>query len=200
MAVQESLFDRDERRRWATGPGSTSAQDGSTRRRRIVRANCWTTIPWRAERRQMYDRVLDVPRLVSFHDLFEEHPPHPALNSYAGGSTTSTPANSASRSPPPACACIATAPTVWPGTATPSAAAAPRTPWWRSSASAPPGPSRCAPAAAARRCGFQHGHGDLLVMGGSCQRTWEHSVPKTSARLGRGSASSSAHATCARPL
>ncbi len=22
------------------------------------------------------------------------------------------------------------------------------------------------------------GHGDLLVMGGSCQRTWEHSVPK----------------------
>ncbi len=23
-------------------------------------------------------------------------------------------------------------------------------------------------------------HGDLLVMGGSCQRTWEHSVPKTS--------------------
>jgi alkylated DNA repair dioxygenase AlkB len=22
------------------------------------------------------------------------------------------------------------------------------------------------------------GHGDLLVMGGSCQRTWEHSIPK----------------------
>ena len=22
-------------------------------------------------------------------------------------------------------------------------------------------------------------HGDLLVMGGSCQRTWEHAVPKT---------------------
>jgi alkylated DNA repair dioxygenase AlkB len=26
---------------------------------------------------------------------------------------------------------------------------------------------------------FALGHGDLLVMGGSCQRTWEHSVPKT---------------------
>ena len=25
---------------------------------------------------------------------------------------------------------------------------------------------------------FEMGHGDLLVMGGSCQRTWEHSVPK----------------------
>ena len=27
-------------------------------------------------------------------------------------------------------------------------------------------------------------HGDLLVMGGSCQRTWEHSVPKTSGGTG----------------
>ena len=22
------------------------------------------------------------------------------------------------------------------------------------------------------------GHGDLVIMGGSCQRTWEHAVPK----------------------
>ncbi|WP_298751213.1 alpha-ketoglutarate-dependent dioxygenase AlkB [uncultured Serinicoccus sp.] len=28
------------------------------------------------------------------------------------------------------------------------------------------------------------GHGDLLVMGGSCQRTWDHCVPKTSAPVG----------------
>ena len=28
------------------------------------------------------------------------------------------------------------------------------------------------------------GHGDLLVMGGSCQRTWEHAVPKTTAPKG----------------
>ena len=27
---------------------------------------------------------------------------------------------------------------------------------------------------------FEVGRGDLLVMGGSCQRTWEHSVPKRS--------------------
>ncbi|MBW3666347.1 MAG: alpha-ketoglutarate-dependent dioxygenase AlkB [Actinobacteria bacterium] len=25
---------------------------------------------------------------------------------------------------------------------------------------------------------FSLGHGDLVVMGGSCQRTWEHGVPK----------------------
>lgn len=28
------------------------------------------------------------------------------------------------------------------------------------------------------------GHGDLLVMGGSCQRTWEHAVPKTGRPVG----------------
>ena len=26
---------------------------------------------------------------------------------------------------------------------------------------------------------IRHHHGDLLVMGGSCQRTWEHAIPKT---------------------
>ncbi|MFG3506590.1 alpha-ketoglutarate-dependent dioxygenase AlkB [Streptomyces sp. NPDC047821] len=28
------------------------------------------------------------------------------------------------------------------------------------------------------------GHGDLIVMGGSCQRTWEHAVPKTAKGVG----------------
>ena len=28
------------------------------------------------------------------------------------------------------------------------------------------------------------GHGDLIVMGGSCQRTWEHAVPKTAQPVG----------------
>lgn len=31
---------------------------------------------------------------------------------------------------------------------------------------------------------FRLGHGDLLVMGGSCQRTWEHAVPKTREPVG----------------
>lgn len=31
---------------------------------------------------------------------------------------------------------------------------------------------------------FALGHGDLLAMGGTCQRTWEHCVPKTSRRCG----------------
>lgn len=31
---------------------------------------------------------------------------------------------------------------------------------------------------------FDVGHGDLLVMGGSAQRTWEHAVPKTARPVG----------------
>jgi hypothetical protein len=36
-------------------------------------------VPWHAERRQMYARVVDVPRLLSFYD--EDEPlPHPVLD------------------------------------------------------------------------------------------------------------------------
>lgn len=39
-----------------------------------------------------------------------------------------------------------------------------------------------------RRCSdrraFALGHGDLLVMGGSCQRTWEHAIAKTARPVG----------------
>ncbi|MDQ2797291.1 MAG: alpha-ketoglutarate-dependent dioxygenase AlkB, partial [Actinomycetota bacterium] len=31
---------------------------------------------------------------------------------------------------------------------------------------------------------YELGHGDLVVMGGSCQRTWEHAVPKTARTVG----------------
>jgi alkylated DNA repair dioxygenase AlkB len=31
---------------------------------------------------------------------------------------------------------------------------------------------------------YELGHGDLLVMGGSCQRTWDHSIPKTARPVG----------------
>ncbi|MGH3205256.1 MAG: alpha-ketoglutarate-dependent dioxygenase AlkB, partial [Streptosporangiaceae bacterium] len=34
------------------------------------------------------------------------------------------------------------------------------------------------------RLRYEVGHGDLLVMGGSCQRTWEHAVPKTAQAAG----------------
>lgn len=59
-------------------------------------------------------------------------------------------------------------------------------------------PSAASPAASAPRpagvksqsdhgCCFQPGEGDLLVMGGTCQETWEHAVPKVQ-HSGRGGA------------
>lgn len=32
---------------------------------------------------------------------------------------------------------------------------------------------------------FSLGHGDLVVMGGTCQRTWEHAIPKVASALPR---------------
>ena len=40
-------------------------------------------------------------------------------------------------------------------------------------------PFRLRPAGGGQSVGYLPGPGDLLVMGGSCQRTWQHSVPKT---------------------
>ena len=87
------------------------------------------------------------------------------------------------------CACTATGGTAWPGTATPSGAARTRTRWSPSCRWARRGRCCCARGRRGRagRGGslrFEVGHGDLLVMGGSCQRTWEHAVPKTSQAVG----------------
>jgi alkylated DNA repair dioxygenase AlkB len=45
-------------------------------------------------------------------------------------------------------------------------------------------PFRLRPRAGGPSLGFELGGGDLLVMGGSCQRTWEHSVPKVRRAVG----------------
>ena len=141
------------------------------------------TVPWRAERRQMYDRVVDVPRLLSFYG--EHDPlPHPLLaegrdrldEHYAARARRD-------RSGPAGSATTATAGTASPGTATGSGAAAARTRWWRSCRSGEARKLLLRPngGGAGRTLGFASGHGDLLVMGGSCQRTWEHCVPKSAA-------------------
>ena len=40
------------------------------------------------------------------------------------------------------------------------------------------------PRAGGASISFPLGHGDLLVMGGSCQRTWEHAILKTARPVG----------------
>ena len=40
------------------------------------------------------------------------------------------------------------------------------------------------PRGGGHQIGFSLGHGDLVVMGGSCQRTWEHAILKTAKPVG----------------
>jgi alkylated DNA repair dioxygenase AlkB len=252
----------DVRRRWVTGADSLFER---------LRAE----VPWRAERRPMYDRTVDVPRLLSFYTA-DEPLPDAALDEarraldqhYAAelgepfttvglafyrdgrdsvawhgdrlgrGSTHDTmvailvlgaprtlllrprpgtpPAQASSRSAPglPAAASLFTggpsataslpdvgASVVSPpgidlsagkastdgqsGIGRPSEGSGPPEASSLSDASSPTGIS--SPSGAGGATGtirFELGHGDLLVMGGSCQRTWEHAVPKTARAVG----------------
>lgn len=186
LAVQDSLFDHAERRQLGNGAWIDvragwldDAEHTTTLFEQLLAG-----IPWRAERRQMYDRVLDVPRLVSFHDLVQETVPHPALKQlrrrlndiYAG--ELGEPFTSAGL-------CLyrdGNDSVAWHGDTI-----------GRSStqdtmvAIVSLGAARTfalRPRGGGSSLRIQHSHGDLLVMGGSCQRTWEHSIPKTSRPTG----------------
>src|SRR4051812_18161437 len=78
VVVQGALFEHSERRDLGAGAWidirSAWVEDAD-----VLFDGLVDETPWRAERRQMYDRVLDVPRLVSFHDLTTEPPPHPVI-------------------------------------------------------------------------------------------------------------------------
>jgi alkylated DNA repair dioxygenase AlkB len=187
IAVQGSLFEHTERRQLGDGAfvevragwltGDPSLGEG------LLDA-LLSTVPWRAERRLMYDRVVDVPRLVSFHDLTVEDPPHPLLarlrrrlnDIYAGelGEPFTTVGLCCYRDGSDSVAwhgdTIGRSSTQDTMVAIVSLGAT-RTFALRRRGG---GPSLRLPQA----------HGDLLVMGGSCQRTWEHAVPKTSAPTG----------------
>ena len=140
-------------------------------------------VPWRAERRHMYDRVVDVPRLLCFYGEGEPLP-HPlltaalrALNAHYGaelGEPFRTAGLCLYRDGRDSVA--------WHGDRYGRGSredtmvailslGAPRTFGLRPRGG---GPSRR----------YEIGHGDLLVMGGSCQRTWEHAVPKTARAVG----------------
>lgn len=142
-------------------------------------------VPWRAERRQMYDRVVDVPRLVAHcegPDLPDAHLSalRERLNErYAPA--LGEPLVSAGL-------CLyrdGRDSVAWHGdtigrgryedtiVAIVSLGSA-RTLTLRPRSNSPGRQSLRYPV----------GHGDLFVMGGSCQRTWEHAVPKTTAAVG----------------
>jgi len=93
-------------------------------------------VPWRAERREMYDAVVDVPRLVHTY-LADDTLPHPALV--------------AGRAEDTMVAIVSVG---------------------------DPRRLLLRPRGGGPSIALTMGHGDLVVMGGSCQRTWEHAVPK----------------------
>jgi alkylated DNA repair dioxygenase AlkB len=141
------------------------------------------TVPWRAERRHMYDRVVDVPRLLCFYGEGEPLP-HPALTAAREaldahyGAELGEPFRTAGL-------CLYRdgrdsvawhGDTIGRGSIEDTMVAilslgAPRALTLR-------------PRGGGDRLRFEVGHGDLLVMGGSCQRTWEHAVPKTAQAVG----------------
>jgi alkylated DNA repair dioxygenase AlkB len=146
--------------------------------------------PWRAERRPMYDRVVDVPRLLSFHDLTTDPPPHPRVEDLRQRLNESY-ADELGEPFVTAGLCLyrdGNDSVAWHGdkigrggredtmVAIVSLGAT-RVFALRPKRGGRPGSQR-------RSLRLPQGHGDLLVMGGSCQRTWEHAVPKTARPCG----------------
>jgi alkylated DNA repair dioxygenase AlkB len=142
-------------------------------------------VPWRAERRQMYEREVDVPRLLCFYG--EDEPlPDPAL-AVAKGTLDRHYAAELGEPFRTAGLCYyrdGRDSVAWHGDTigrgsthdTMVAILSLGTP--RALLLRPRGGGR----GATRR--YDVGHGDLLVMGGSCQRTWEHAVPKATRAVG----------------
>jgi alkylated DNA repair dioxygenase AlkB len=188
VEIQGNLFD--------TAPGvEVRPLAGATRRTRL-RRGAWVDVrpnwvlgadevlatlvgevPWRAERREMYDRVVDVPRLV--HTYGDGEPlPHPALTTMR--STLSDHYLPELREPFVTAGCCyyrdGRDSVAWHGDTI-----------GRGSTEdtmvaivsfGDPRRLQLRPRGGGASITFTMGHGDLLVMGGSCQRTWEHAVPK----------------------
>ncbi|WP_063052311.1 alpha-ketoglutarate-dependent dioxygenase AlkB [Nocardia arthritidis] len=135
-------------------------------------------VPWKAERRPMYDRVVDVPRLLRFYSEHEPLP-DPAL---ADARTALSEHYRHELGEPFRTAGLCyyrdgRDSVAWHGDDIGRGAThdtmvaivsigAPRALLLR-------------PRGGGASIKYPVGHGDLLVMGGSCQRTWEHAVPKT---------------------
>ena len=195
LALQSSLFEHAERRHigngaWIDYRSGWLDDDAAD----SLFLDLHTDIPWRAERRQMYDRVLDVPRLVSFHDLVDEPPPHPQLkqirrrlnDAYAGelGEPFTTAGLCLYRDGDDSVAWHGD--TIGRSSTEDTMVAIVSLGATRVFALRPRGGGK-SPEPEGRRhrtLRLAHRHGDLLVMGGSCQRTWEHAIPKTTRPVG----------------
>jgi alkylated DNA repair dioxygenase AlkB len=140
-------------------------------------------VPWRADRRQMYDRVVDVPRLLRFYAEGEALP-DPILDQ--ARDELSAHYRAELREPFRTTGlCFyrdGNDSVAWHGD-TYGRGATEDTMVAIVSVGAPR-PLLLRPRRGGAGVRYQLGHGDLIVMGGSCQRTWEHAIPKTRRAVG----------------
>jgi alkylated DNA repair dioxygenase AlkB len=140
-------------------------------------------IPWRAERREMYDRVVDVPRLVHTYGVGEQLP-HPALVQARDLLSRHYLPDLGEPFVTAGCCFYRDGrdSVAWHGDRIGRARSHDTMVAIVSLGS--PRKLLLRPQGGSVEHTHPLGHGDLLVMGGSCQRTWEHAVPKTSRPVG----------------
>jgi len=140
-------------------------------------------VPWRAERRVMYDRTVDVPRLLCWYGPGEALPhdvltrARDALNRHYEhelGERFVTAGMCLYRDGRDSVAWHGD--TIGRGAHTDTMVAI--------VSFGSPRYLHLRPRGGGEGRRFALGHGDLLVMGGSCQRTWEHAIPKTAQTVG----------------
>jgi alkylated DNA repair dioxygenase AlkB len=140
-------------------------------------------VDWRAERRRMYDGVVDVPRLLRWYGD-DEPLPHQVLT-VARGRLSEHYAPELGEPFVTAGMCLyrdGRDSVAWHGD-TQGRSAHVDTMVAIVSFGAPR-PLLLRPRGGGSSLRFPLGHGDLIVMGGSCQRTWEHAIPKTARSVG----------------
>jgi alkylated DNA repair dioxygenase AlkB len=141
------------------------------------------SVPWRAESRRMYDRVVDVPRLLSFYDEDAELP-DPVLDAAKAALN----AHYAAELGEPfrtAGLCLyrdGRDSVAWHGDRIGRGASADTMVAILSVGA--PRPLLLRPRGGGPAIRRELGHGDLIVMGGSCQRTWDHAIPKSTRAAG----------------
>jgi alkylated DNA repair dioxygenase AlkB len=147
-------------------------------------------VPWHAERRQMYDSIVDVPRLTRFYAAGEPLP-HPMLAA-ARDALSAHYADELGEPFVTAGLCLyrdGRDSVAWHGDRIGRSRdsdtmiailslGSSRTLTLRPRDGGP------IEGSTQKTLRFPLGHGDLVVMGGSCQRTWDHAVPKTSEAVG----------------
>jgi alkylated DNA repair dioxygenase AlkB len=141
------------------------------------------TVPWRAERRHMYERIVDVPRLLCFYDEGETLPD--PLLTQAKDVLDAHYASELGEQFATAGLCLyrdGRDSVAWHGDRIGRGRTQDTMVAILSLGTPRPLLLRPMGGGPARR--YDVGHGDLLVMGGSCQRTWQHSIPKSAKPTG----------------